>query len=314
MISRLAPSPTGALHLGNARTFVINWALARQNQWRLLMRIEDLDGPRNKPEAAELTLDLLSWLGIDYDGAVLVQSEDLTPYRQAMNTLAASGLVFQCSLSRTEIEAAASPPLMDAKDQIGHEIRFPPELRPRDRSLFKFNREDTNYRLLVNEERLTIHDEFHGEISQSPYDEVGDFVLWTKRRQPSYQLAVVVDDARQGVTDVVRGEDLLSSASRQSLIYRALSLPEPRWWHLPLVIGQDRRKLAKRHGDTRLDTYRAAGVSPRRIIGLLAFWSGIQSDLHEMSPSDFQDGFDLARLDPDPVVFTQEHHTWLLGS
>lgn len=316
-ISRLAPSPTGALHLGNARTFFINWAIARQRGWELRMRIEDLDGPRNKPDADREALDVLNWLGLDHDGEPLVQSADFSPYRSAMQVLASKGLTYSCSLSRKEVEAAASPPLEQRKGEFGREVHFPEDLRPGGpgaAARFRFAREDTNYRLVVEREQMTVHDEVLGELVQSPFNEVGDFVIWTRRSEPAYQLAVVVDDARQGVTDVVRGDDLLRSVSRQSLLYRALELPEPRWWHLPLVIGPDGRKLAKRHGDTKLSSYRDAGVQPERVIGLLASWSGIGGKLREMSAADFRDGFVLDNLDRQPIVFTQEHHQWLLGS
>ena len=129
---------------------------------------------------------------------------------------------------------------------------------------------------------------------------------------PAYQLAVVVDDARQGVTDVVRGDDLLASAARQSLIYRALRLSEPRWWHLPLVLGPDGRRLAKRHGDTHVETYRAAGVRPQRVIGLLAKWCNACDECVEMSAGDFLRAFRIDRLSKSPVTFTQEDHQWLL--
>ena len=145
-----------------------------------------------------------------------------------------------------------------------------------------------------------------------PLDGVGDFVGWTKRATPSYQLAVIVDDARQGITDVVRGDDLLSSAARQTLLYGALDLKPPKWWHLPLVVGPDGRRLAKRHGDTRLTAYQEAGVPASRIIGLLASWSGICDKPTEMTAEEFKDGLILDSLDRGQVVFRQEHHRWLL--
>lgn len=278
------------------------------------MRVEDLDGPRNKPDAAQQALDTLTWLGLDYDGGILLQSTDLEPYRAAMRDLAAQRLAYSCDLTRSEIEAAASAPHAPPGTGPGSEVRYPAHLRPSDTSRFTFEREDTNYRFVVHNEPVIIEDHVAGVCEQNPHDDIGDFVIWTRRGQPAYQLAVVVDDARQGVTDVVRGNDLLSSASRQSLLYRALGLREPRWWHLPLVLGEDGRRLAKRHGDTRIDTYRAAGISRQRIIGLLAAWSGVQDDLREMSAENFREGFDLTRLSRDPVVFTEEHHRWLLGT
>ena len=307
--SRLAPSPTGALHLGNARTFLVNWAMARQRGWELILRIEDLDGPRVKSDATAQVMDILGWLGIDYDGEPLVQSHDLAPYRDAMDKLAAANFCYPCDLTRTQIEAVASAPHVDDV----RELRYLPSLRPRERAPFRFQLEQTNYRFVVPDAAISIRDELRGDSLHDVAADVGDFVIWTKRGVPAYQLAVVVDDARQGVTDVVRGDDLLASAARQTLLYNALELPSPRWWHLPMVLGPDGRRLAKRHGDTRLDSYRAAGVSPRRIIGLLAFWSGAADSRREMDASDFRDRFDSARLSRCPCTFTEVDHQWLLN-
>jgi glutamyl-tRNA synthetase len=307
-VSRLAPSPTGALHLGNARTFLINWAIARNEGWTLLMRIEDLDGPRIKAGAADSVLETLGWLGINYDGPVVVQSHDLTPYREAMRTLADRRLTYSCRLTRAEIEAAATAP-----HKGEHELRAGPELRPRDEVMRAFRDEDTNYRLLVEDEDVRILDHVLGAHDINPFRDVGDFVIWTKRCTPAYQLAVVVDDARQGVTDVVRGADLLPSAARQELIYRGLDLQPPRWWHLPLVLGPDGKRLAKRHGDTRIDTFREAGVPPERIIGLLAFWSGILDVRVEMSAEDFRNRFDVNKLERSPITYMEADRQWLLA-
>ena len=305
--TRIAPSPTGALHLGNLRTFLVNWAMARQRGWKIVLRIEDLDGPRVKPGSIEQCIDLLSWVGIDWDEGPLIQSEDLDPYESAMSQLARAGAVYPCDLTRTEIEAAASAP----QDGSG-ELRDPPELRP-PLSPTEFADRGTNWRFAVPDEPVRFRDEFAGEQSLSPYQSVGDFVVWTKRAQPSYQLAVVVDDARQGITHIVRGNDLLDSAARQILLYRALGLPEPsQWYHLPLIVGEDGKRLAKRHGDTRTATYRERGVSPERVIGLLASWCGITGGPEPMSAAAFCEALDPARMPTEPVVFNQENDAWLL--
>lgn len=311
-VSRLAPSPTGALHLGNVRTFLINWALARNLGWTLLMRIENLDGPRMRPGATAQLLDDLAWLGIDFDGPVKEQSHDLEPYRAAMRLLAREGHVFACSLTRRQIEEAATAP--HAND---HETRYPPQLRPAYPDpvpRHDFDDERTNYRFIVNDENLPVQDECVGDRTFNPSREVGDFVVWTKRGQPAYQLAVVVDDHRQGVTDVVRGMDLLPSVARQELLYRALGLHPPRWWHLPLVLGPDGRRLAKRHGDTRVSYYRELGVSPQRIIGLLGWWSGVCELRCELTAEEFRQGFALDRLSLRPITFTKDDDRWLCGS
>lgn len=304
--TRLAPSPTGALHLGNARTFLVNWAMARQNGWDVILRIEDLDTPRVKPGAIEQTIDLLSWLGVDWDDVPVVQSHDLEPYRVAMRALAEQGLAYGCELSRGQIEEASSAP------QEGvHEVRFPRELRPAV-SPGAFERQDTNWRFVCPEEVVCFDDAFRGLTHVDPEGEVGDFVIWTRRGQPSYQLAVVVDDHRQGVTQVVRGDDLLGSAGRQLLLYRALGLgPEPAYWHLPLVRGSDGRRLAKRHGDTRLTTYRAHGVRRERVIGLIARWCGVSERLEPMSPEEFRRSLRIDRISREDIVLSEEDERWL---
>lgn len=306
--TRLAPSPTGALHLGNTRTFLVTWALARQRGWSIVLRIEDLDGPRIKPGAAEATVETLRWLGMDWDEGPIVQSDNLEPYRAAMRLLAGRGLAYPSELTRTQIEAAASAPQEGVSESV-----FPASLRP-EVTAGSFDREETNWRLVVEDKPVRFADAFAGPQEHHPARTIGDFVIWTKRAQPAYQLAVVVDDHRQGVTQVVRGDDLLESAARQLLLYRALGLlPEPIYTHLPLVRGPDGKRLAKRHGDTRLETYRARGVRPSRVAGLLGAWCGItdREQRREMSAAEFLEGLDLTRMSADPIVMTPEDDAWL---
>lgn len=310
--TRLAPSPTGALHLGNARTFLINWAVARRNGWRIVLRIEDLDGPRIKPGAIELTIDLLRWLGIDWDEGPIVQSHDLSPYQSAMRALAQSACAYPSDATRTQVEESASAP-----QEGTTEIRFSADLRP---ALLRreFDEPDRSWRFATPQSVVSFEDRIAGPQSIDPSSSVGDFVIWTKRNQPAYQLAVVVDDARQGITDIIRGDDLIDSAARQLLIYRALGLtPEPRYFHVPLVRGEDGRRLAKRHGDSRLDSYRSAGVSPERIIGLIASWCDPlrpPQGRHGMSAREFLESFELDKMSKESIVFTGKDHQWLLRS
>lgn len=304
--TRLAPSPTGALHLGNARTFVVNWAIARQRGWRIVLRVEDLDTPRVKAGAIEQTIDLLRWLGLDWDEGPLIQSDDLSNYVDAMRSLAQRGLAYPCELTRTQIEQAASAPHEGDEETV-----FLPSLRPEIRER-AFEDTGSNWRIVVEPGEITFDDSFVGAQAFDPSREIGDFVIWTKRRCPAYQLAVVVDDAAQGVTQVVRGDDLLPSAARQLLLARALGLsPEPAYTHLPLVRGADGRRLAKRHGDTRLTHYRDRGVRPERVLGLLASWSGVSGTPEPMDAGAFLGAFSLDTMPPSDVTFTPEHDAWL---
>jgi glutamyl-tRNA synthetase len=285
--------------------------MARRQGWRVLLRLEDLDTPRVKAGAAAGQIEILRWLGLDWDEEPTFQSADLEPYRAAMEVLAERGLVYPCSLSRKEIERAASAPHAGE-----HETHFPPSLRPDGAGQPRcFADQGTNWRFMVPDGTVEFDDAFMGKQSHNPAQTVGDFVVWTKRGQPAYQLAVVVDDHAQGVTQVVRGGDLLDSAARQMQLYRAMNLtPEPTYTHLPMVIGPDGRRLAKRHGDTRLTMYRELGTPPERIIALLARWSGIEgggAGGEAMSARDFADGLDLSTMSADPVVFTQEDDRWL---
>jgi len=308
-VTRLAPSPTGALHLGNARTFLVNWALARRNGWRIVLRIEDLDGPRVKPGAIERTVATLAWLGMDWDVGPIVQSRDLEPYRAAMARLASARLAYPCELTRAQIESAASAPQEGA-----HETPFPAALRPEGVGPREFDNEETNWRVVVGAGEIEFVDEFAGVQRHRPAESVGDFIVWTKRGQPSYQLAVVVDDHRQGVTQIVRGDDLLDSAARQMVLYRMLGYENvPRYTHLPLVKGTDGKRLAKRHGDTRVDSYRDKGVAAERVIGLMAAWCAIvpREKPVPMSAAEFRERLDLRTMPRELIVFTAEDDRWL---
>ncbi|MFZ2873817.1 MAG: glutamate--tRNA ligase family protein [Phycisphaerales bacterium] len=310
-VTRLAPSPTGALHLGNVRTFLVNWALARQSGWRIVLRIEDLDTPRVKPGVMDLTVDLLRWLGMDWDAGPLVQSATPQPHVEAMEVLARAGIVYPSDLTRAQIEAAASAP-----QEGSHEVVFPASLRP-PTIPGRFDDAHVCWRLFVRPGEVRFEDAFAGPQVFDVSRVIGDFVVWTRRApdrpgQPAYQLAVVVDDDRQGVTEVVRGDDLLDSAARQMLVRRGLGIGrEPRYTHLPLVLGPDRRRLAKRHGDTRLDTFRAGGTRAERVIGLVAHWCGMLENPREVSAPEFLAGFDLHKMPHEPVVLTAESLTWL---
>lgn len=308
--TRLAPSPTGALHLGNARTFLVNWALARRRGWRIVLRLEDLDGPRVKPGVAEQTIRTLEWLGMDWDEGPFVQSEDTEPYESAMSRLAGAGLAYPSALSRAQADEAAEA--LSAPQEGVHESAFPASLRP-PLGPRTFDDRTTNWRFATPAGPVPFEDEFVGASAPDPSRTVGDFIIWTKRGQPAYQLAVVVDDARQGVTHVVRGDDLLDSAGRQLRLYRALGLsPEPTYTHLPLVLGPDGRRLAKRHGDTRVEHYRARGVEPERVVALVAGWCGV-SRPERMSAAEFRDALDLRMIPRTTIMFTPEDDAWLLA-
>lgn len=311
--TRLAPSPTGDLHLGNVRSLLLGWAIARGQDWRVVLRHEDLDQERSEDGGCEAIESSLAWLGITWDGPALRQSDDLEPYRAAMIHLAEQRRIFASDLSRREIREAAGAPHGKGP------VVFPPSLRPKDPSAFLFNDQEGNYRLTVEPGGEQVRDELQGDREFDPSTEVGDMIVWTRNGRPSYQLAVVVDDDRQNVTDVIRGDDLFSSAARQQRLRRDLGMAgSPRWWHLPMVYDQQDRRLSKRDGDAGILALREAGISAERVIGLVAAWAGLIPERRELPASavpDLADGPAMRRLvDREsrmPCRFTEEDDRWL---
>jgi glutamyl-tRNA synthetase len=310
--TRLAPSPTGALHLGNARTFLINYALARRNGWRVLMRMEDLDGPRVKPEAVRQGLEVCSWLGMTWETPIIYQSDRHGLYERALGQLIERGMAYPCRCTRKDIELAGGAP-----HDEDHITVYPGTCRPADPAEVPpppDDGADIAWRVKVTDEPIRFTDAFAGEQEFVLSRTCGDFVIFRKQGLAAYQLAVVVDDAQAGVDAIVRGDDLLESAARQIYLRRLMGYQgEVQWTHLPLVLGPDGRRLAKRHGDTRLVSYRDAGVSAERVIGLVAGWCGMSDRPEEMDIETFVQRFDLAALPRDPVTFTAEDEAFLTG-
>ena len=310
-ITRLAPSPTGALHLGNARTFLVNFLLARRGNWRVLMRMEDLDGPRVKAGADRQALDDLAWLGLTWQSPPLYQSTRSDAYLWALRRLVDLGAAYPCVCSRKDIELAGSAP--HAGD---HVAAYPNTCRGRFTSAEQAEAETGKppaWRVEAGSETITVDDAFAGQREFDLERICGDFVVFRRSGLAAYQLAVVVDDADAGVNEIVRGDDLLDSAAMQRRLRRLLEMgPEPRYWHVPLVVGPDGRRLAKRHGDTRLSHYRTGGTPPQRVLGLLGYWCGALESRRETTLAELLEAFDIARLPHTPVVFTEDDERFLL--
>jgi glutamyl-tRNA synthetase len=301
-VTRLAPSPTGALHLGNARTFLVNWLLARQNGWRILLRIEDLDGPRVKRGADELAMEDLRWLGIDWDEGPVYQSRRQGVYDAAALDLMQRGMAYPCVCTRREIELAASAPHAEDGAAV-----YPGTCRGRFKSLNDVAGAAALRFDVSASPAVSFEDAFAGRKQYDVARELGDFVVRKADGTAAYQLAVVVDDLEAGVTQVVRGDDLLDSTPRQLLLYRALGRAgaAPRYCHLPLVVGPDGRRLAKRHGDTRLMRYRERGVSAGEVLALLASWCGMKGT-QPRTAGDLLTQFQLEALPRMPIVYKDE--------
>lgn len=300
-VGRLAPSPTGKLHLGHARTFLLAWWSVRARGGRILLRMEDLDGPRVKPGMAEAALRDLEWLGLDWDGAPLLQSEGMPELRAAVDRLVERGLAYACVCSRADIRSAQSAP-----QQGDAELRYPGTCRDRFASLAAAESEtgrEAALRFRTPAGSVRIVDGFAPPTESDVAREVGDFPIARRDKTPAYQLAVVVDDARQGVTEVLRGDDLLPSTARQMLLQRALELPHPSFVHVPLVVDAEGRRLAKRADDLALAELRAGGTDPRAIVAWAARSSGMQVS-ERVTASEATAVFALERLPRAPVRIT----------
>jgi glutamyl-tRNA synthetase len=299
---RFAPSPTGPLHLGNARTALLSWLAARAAGGRWLMRVEDLDRPRVRPGLEERILAELRWLGLDWDEGPDVggaagpyrQSERLARYDDALARLRADGRVYPCFCSRAEIARAAEAPHGPSDEGP----RYPGTCArlSADEVARRSAGRRPAWRLRVAPGRVPFVDGVHGPQEVDVSAEVGDFVVARADGVPAYQLAVVVDDAAMGVTDVVRGDDLLASTARQLLLFEALGLARPRFAHVPLVVGEDGERLAKRHGALSLGELRERGADPRAVAGLLASLSGLAPAGARITPQELVAGFDLGRI------------------
>lgn len=315
-VGRLAPSPTGALHLGNVRTFMIAWLRARTLGGKVIFRMEDLDHPRDKPGADTAAVEDLKWLGFDWDEEY-VQSERKPLYRKALEKLTqrrgdVASVLYPCVCSRKDVENAQSAP------HAGEQLFYPGTCRGRfpswtdaqahiqssNQTIGQSNNctRTPCWRFRVPDDTVVEFDDvFAGHFRQDVSRTLGDFPVARDEFGAGYTLAVTVDDALMGVTEVIRGDDLLAATPAQILLYRALGYEPPAFCHVPLVVGSDGKRLAKRHGDTRIASYRSAGKKPEELLGLLAKTCG-WGDGSPISLCDLLPRFSLDAIPRNPVV------------
>ena len=305
---RYAPSPTGALHLGNARTALAAWWRARATGGGFVMRVEDLDEARSREEHATGNLAELRWLGLDWDEgpdlggrhAPYRQSQRHELYESALADLESSGRLFRCWLSRADLrELATAPhgsaPVYGARERAENE---------RMRGAKERSGKRPALRLRARPEKVHVEDLLHGPCEFDAEADIGDVVVRRADGVWSYQLAVVVDDLAMEVEEVVRGDDLLPSAATQVSLCRALGAEPPTYLHVPLLHDVDGERMAKRKGSRTLASLRDAGVAPERVVGLLAWTLGLLPERGEASARDLVGAFALERMRRAPYALT----------
>ncbi|MET0198672.1 MAG: tRNA glutamyl-Q(34) synthetase GluQRS [Rhodococcus fascians] len=287
---RFAPSPSGDLHLGNLRTALLAWLFARSTGRQFLMRVEDLDRVREGAEARQLA-DLRA-IGLDWDGPVVRQSERTALYDDAIAHLTASGMTYECFCTRREIQEAASAP--HAPDGA-----YPGTCRNLTAAERATKTRPPAVRLKADVTEFSVHDDvlgaFHGQVD--------DLVLRRVDGVAAYNLAVVVDDGEQGVDQVVRGDDLLTSSPRQAYLASLLDIPAPTYAHVPLALNAQGKRLAKRDGAVTLEDQAALGLGPRDVLHLLARSLELAEADEQVSPGDILRRFDPQKLPTTPWVF-----------
>ena len=302
LVGRLAPSPTGLLHLGHARTFLLAWWSIRSRGGRIQLRIEDLDTPRATTEHRDALLRDLEWLGLDWDGAVSVQSEHLERFEAATERLLETGRAYACVCTRGDLRTAQNAP-----HQGDREPRYPGTCRGRFGSRAEAEAASgraAGVRLWVPAGDVTVKDGLAGYFTLDVQASVGDFLLGRRGGAPAYQLAVVVDDAMEGVTEVLRGDDLLPSTVRQWHVQEALGLPHPTWIHVPLVLDEQGQRLAKRADSVSIAELRSRGADARGVVSWAAESAGLGAGLSGsrlMTAAELTPHFRLDRLNRAPA-------------
>ncbi|HEX5618583.1 MAG TPA: glutamate--tRNA ligase [Solirubrobacteraceae bacterium] len=291
---RFPPSPTGALHIGNARTALYNWLLARGHGGQLVLRIEDTDRERSTPENVQTIFDALEWLGIDWDEGPIYQSQNQERHTEVVERMIADGHAYRSTAGPDDVKAF--------KEQHGNRG-------------FRGEDEGTGaVRLRVPDEGVTVvNDVIRGE---TPFENalLDDLVIARADGTPVYHLAVVVDDADAGITHVVRGADHYSNTPKQILIQQAMGAPTPVYGHLPLLHGPDGKKLSKRHGATSVQDLREDGYLPEAVLNYLALlgW-GYDEETTFHTIAELQERFQLERVSKSPAVFDEQKLRWMNG-
>ena len=279
-VGRFAPSPTGRMHLGNVFSALLSWLSVKSKGGQWLLRIEDIDPVRSRQEYVQLLMDDLCWLGLEWDGEPVYQSQRSDIYTHYYNILCERGLTYPCYCTRADLLATQAPHESDGRVVYAGTCRHRPP-QPGQAAAT---------RLIVPDEEVTFTDGHYGEQRVNLAQQVGDFIIRRKDGAWAYQLAVVIDDALMGITEVVRGRDLLLSTPQQLYVAQLLGFPEPQFFHLPLLLGDSGERLSKRDRSLDMEALRQQHTASK-IIGLLACVAGLQPEPQPVRPADLLDSF-----------------------
>ena len=294
VVTRFAPSPTGFLHIGGARTALFNWLYARGRSGKFLLRIEDTDLARSTPEATAAILSGLRWLGLDWDGEPISQSARAARHAEVAQEMLARGAAYKCFATQDEIEA-----FREAARAEGRSTLFHSPWRDADPATHPDAPHVIRLKAPRNGETV-IEDAVQGRVTVRN-DQLDDMVCLRSDGTPTYMLAVVVDDHDMGVTHVIRGDDHLNNAARQMQAYQAMGWPVPVWAHIPLIHGEDGKKLSKRHGALGVEDYRAMGYPPAALRNYLARLGWSHGDDEFFTDDQARDWFDLDGIGKSPA-------------
>ncbi|WP_414471133.1 glutamate--tRNA ligase [Microvirga sp. M2] len=297
VVTRFAPSPTGFLHIGGGRTALFNWLYAKRNGGKMLLRIEDTDRERSTEAAIEAILDGLKWLGLDWDGDVVYQFSRAARHREVAETLLAQGRAYYCYATQQELEE-----MRETARREGRPTRYDGRWRDRDPSEAPEGVKPVIRLKAPTEGETVVEDEVQGRVVWQNKD-LDDLVLLRSDGTPTYMLAVVVDDHDMGVTHVIRGDDHLTNAARQTQIYQAMGWDVPKMAHVPLIHGPDGAKLSKRHGALGVEAYRSLGYLPAALRNYLVRLGWSHGDQEIFSTEEMVQAFDLKNIGRSPARF-----------
>lgn len=308
---RFAPSPTGFLHVGGARTAIFNWLFARKHGGDFLIRIEDTDIERSDPAMVENILESMKWLGLSPDQEPVYQSENIENHKQAIRRLLGDDKAYRCFCTPEELEEKRKE-----AESTGGGYQY-------DRTCLQLTKDDIHKKLeqdeayairfKVPEGWVNFKDRVYKKISVKN-DEIDDFIIQRRDSRPVYQLAVVVDDASMGITHVIRGEDHLSNTPKQILLYQALDYDIPKFAHLPLILGGDGKRLSKRHGATSIEEYKNKGFLSTALVNYLALLGWTPKSNEEIfMPDELVHAFDMLRVSKSSATFDEQKLEWVSG-